>query len=283
MTDEPEIPTTLSAPTNEDEKNIVPAKKRGRPATGRKPPQRFRSGACKPNTRKLVWLDSARVLDIAAYQRLRDAGLGGKKISKALGTTLATAQKLMSGTHWQQTPDKVRLFNKARGGSLNPETGQPTPDDLAKFGVPFAGPTKHDTQGQKDLRQIVEATGISPALIEETVRGLRILSGAVQEGDLPDKVDTKWHQDSIDQTLGRIMTLLRDPVKMGAASYADLTRAANMLYEKRALLRGEPTAIVRNEQRGGLAEVAALLLKEVGRRGIDLNLEKTEYREVANG
>lgn len=269
MADEPEIPIVQIA----DE--ILPAKK------ARKTPlPRIRSGVKAAPAKKVVWLLSARVMDLETFQKLRDAKLGARKISRALGTTVATAQKLMSGTHWQQTPEKVRIFNKARGGSLDPETGQPMADDLAKFGVPHSLPTRHDSQGEKDLRAMVESTGVAAGLLDETVRGLRLLSGAMEEGDLPEKVDTKWLQDSLDTTLGRIMTLLRDPVKLASASYADLTRAGNMLYEKRALLRGEPTAIVRNEQRGGLDTVARLLLAEVERRGITLDMPKTEYREI---
>lgn len=278
MTDEKEIPVEAV------EGEILPAKKGGRPKTGRKPPQRFRSGSKKPNTRKLVWLDSARVLDLLAYQRLRDAHLGARKIRKALGTTVATAQKLMNGTHWQQDPERVRIFNKARGGSIDPETGQPSAEDLAKFGVPHSLPSRHDSQGEKDLREIVKNTGVAPQMVDEAVRGLRLLSGAQEIGDLPGKVDTKWLQDSIDQTLGVVMTLM-DPVRLAGSSTADLTRAASMLFEKRALLRGEPTAIVRNEQRGGLDAVARMLLAEVERRGITLDMAKGPggYQEVTGG
>lgn len=233
-----------------------------------------RSGASRsnPKHKNVVWLASARVIDLTAYQRLRDEGLGAKRIGRALGTTMATAQKLMNGVHWQQNPERVRLFNKMKGGSLDPETGQPTAADLAKFGAVYSGHVAgHDSQGEKDLRQLVESAGVSSSNVDQATRRLRLLSGAAKEGDLPGKVDTKWLQDSIDQTLGTIMTLF-DPVTLAGASVADLTRAANMMFEKRALLRGEPTAIVRNEQRGSLDAVAAILLKEAQRRGIDLSM-----------
>jgi hypothetical protein len=63
-------------------------------------------------------------------------GLGAKKIGRALSTTVATAQKLMRGVHWQMQPEKVREFNRAKGASIDPETGVPTANDLAKFGGP---------------------------------------------------------------------------------------------------------------------------------------------------
>lgn len=276
MTDEPEIPVVAvegeilpkpkhagGRPKGSKTRPLAERKKRG--------PQRFRSGVKLGPGRNLVWLDSARVMDMEAYLRLRAAGLGAKRIARALGTAVATAQKLMSGRHWQQDAEKVGIFNKAKGGSLDPATGMPTAADMAKFGGVFQGPTAADTRGEKDLRGIVEAGGVSAMMLDEAMRRLRLASGAVETGDLPDKVDTKWLQDSIDQKIGLIMTLM-DPVTMAGASVADLTRAANMLFEKRALLRGEPTAIVRNEQRGGLDAIAALLLAEVRKRGIVLDL-----------
>lgn len=276
MTDEPEIPVV------QVEGELLPAPKRkgGRPKTGRKAPARFRSGVKKPNTRNLVWLDSARVLDLEAYQRLRDAGLGAKKIARALGTVVRTAQHLMSGTHWQQNPERVSVFNKVKGASLDAVTGYPTPNDLAKFGAPFSGPTNADSQGEKDLRQLVETAGVPSHMLDEATRRIRLKAGAEEAGDLPAKIDTKWLQDAIDQKIGTAMTLL-DTMTLAGSSVADLTRLLSMLYEKRALLRGEPTAIVRNEQRGGLDTVARMLLAEVERRGITLDITKQEYREVS--
>jgi hypothetical protein len=112
---------------------------------------------------------------------------------------------------------------------------------------------------------------------------MRLLAGAEQSGDLPQKVDTKWLQDTVDQRLGLILTVM-DNVTMAGASLADLTRAANMLFEKRALLRGEPTQIVRSEHRVGLDKIGVMLMAELGKRGVTVDLPKGPggYREVEN-
>jgi hypothetical protein len=266
MTDEPEIPIV------QVEGELLPAPKRKKPGPKgpRKPNARFRSGVVQKRS-KLVWLASARVTDMEAFHRLRGAGLGGKRIARALSTAVATAQKLMSGRHWQQDAEKVRIFNKAKGASIDPETGVPTAQDLVKFGGVYSRPLATDDQGTKDLRQIVETAGVSAPMVDEAVRRLRLATGALEVGDLPAKVDTKWLQDSIDAKIGLTLTLL-DSVTLAGASVADLTRLFNALTEKRALLRGEPTAIVRNEQRGGLDKLAGLLLAEAQRRGITVDL-----------
>lgn len=271
MTDAPETPVEVIAG------EILPApKKRGRkkiPGKDHSAPDRQRSGVSLGSGNRAAWLRNARVIDLLAFGRLREAELGAKRIARALNSTVSTAQKLMNGLHWQQTPEKVRLFNKARGGSIDAETGVPTPEDLAKFGGAYEGPTRHDTQGEKDLREIVESSGIAPQFIEDTVRRMKLLSGMLQTGDLPGKPDTKFFQDAFDEKLKLALACL-DPVAIASASVSDLTRLTSMLTEKRALLRGEPTAIVRNEQRGGLDKVAALLLEEVKRRGITLDIPK---------
>jgi hypothetical protein len=279
MTDTPEIPVEVI------EGELLPVKrKRGRPKTGRKPPDKYRAGApvSEPKHRRVAWLKSARVLDVEQFQRLRATGAGARKLSKALGCSMLTAQKMMNGRHWQQDAEKVAAFNRFHGASLDPATGVPTAGDLGKHGGAYALATKYTSAGEKELREIVENTGTSAGMLDTAMRRMRILAGAQKEGDLPAEVDTKWLQDSIDRTLGVIMTLM-DPITLAGASVADLTRAASMLLEKRALLRGEPTSIVRNEHRGKLDELGGVLLGELQKRGITLDMPKSGYREVTNG
>lgn len=267
MIDDPEIPVAEVAG------ELLPVVKRGRPkAVKRKP------GA---KARKVVWLLSARVIDLPAYDRLRATGAGAKKLSRALSTTVATAQKLMAGIHWQQNPERVVEFNRYHGASISP-AGVPTAGDLAKHGGAYALPLAQDSEGEKDLRRIIEDAGVAPGLVSDAMRRMKLLSG--DGGAIPGKPDTKYFQDAFDQKLALALACL-DPVAIASASVADLTRLTSMLTEKRALLRGEPTSIVRNEQRGGLDKLAELLLTEVGRRGIVLDAPKGPggYREVIDG
>lgn len=225
--------------------------------------------------RRLIWLKTARVIDLAAFQRMRVPGVGARKLARALGCTLSMAQRLMGGVHWQQDPEKVREFNRVRGASIDPETGMPTVDDLGKFGGPTGNPTRYDDTGTKDLRDLATSAGVSPDRVTETVRRVQMLAGLGT--DLPDAPDTKYFQDAVDQKLAVTLACL-DPVTIASASVSDLTRLFNALTEKRALLRGEPTSIVRNEHRGGLDKLAEVLLAEVQRRGVVLDLPA---REVA--
>lgn len=237
---------------------------------------KVRQGQAKQN--KVLWLASARVVDLDAFHRLKTRGVGAKTLARALATTTATAQKLMSGTHWQQNPEKVMAFNLFHKASISPD-GVPTAEDLAKHGAPLVKISKYASDGEKELRRIIEDAGISPHLVSDAMRRMRLLTGQAAAGDLPGKPDTKYFQEQFDAKLALVLACL-DPVAIASASVADLTRLASMLTEKRALLRGEPTAIVRNEQRGGLDKVAAALMAEITRRGITLDLPKTGYREV---
>lgn len=264
MTDFPEIPA-IEVPGD-----VLPApkKRRGAPKGPRLPGAKYR---------RVAWLRSARVVDMDAYTRLRATGVGAKKLARALATTVATAQKLMAKTHWQMDPGKIAEFNRFHGASLDAVTGVPTANDLAKHGGAYALPTRHDSDGAKDLRRIAEDAGVAPAQVGEAVRRMRMLAG--EDVGLPEAPDTKYFQDEIDRKLALAFACM-DQVTLAGATLADLTRFSGMLLEKRALLRGEPTSIVRNEQRGGLDKLAELLLGEVQRRGIVLDMPKTAYREV---
>lgn len=234
--------------------------------------------AAQTKARRVAWLRAARVIDLPAMTRLLATGVGAKRLSRALGTTVATAQKLMAGTHWQQSPDKVAEFNRFHGASLAPD-GTPTAKDLEKHGGKYKLAISQDSEGDKDLRRMIEDAGVAPAHLDEAMRRLKLLGGALTVGDLPGKPDTKYFQEQFDEKLKLALACL-DPVTVASMTGEGLTRMVSMLVEKRALLRGEPTAIIRNEQRGGLDKVAALFLAEAARRGIALDLPKTEYREV---
>lgn len=264
MIDAPEIPVEVVPG------EILPAPKKRGPK-----PKAQRTAGVKH--RRVAWLRTARVIDLEAFKRLRATGVGAKKLSKALAIPQSSAQTLIAGLHWQQNPVKVAEFNRFHKASLDPVTGFPTADDLAKHGGKYALATRHDSDGEKALRGIVEDAGVAPGQVGEAVRRMQMLAG--EDVGIPDAPDTKYFQDEIDKKLALALACM-DQVTLAGASAADLTRFISMSIEKRALLRGEPTSIVRNEQRGGLDKLAALLLDEVKRRGFDLDMPKTAYREV---
>lgn len=223
------------------------------------------AGAMRP-----VDVQKARVIDMAAYLRLRADEAGAPRIAKALGVTVSTAGRIMKGEHWQQQPDRVRLFNQLRGGSIDPETGIPTGDDLAKFGGLIEGPNRHTSESEKDVFAVMRAAGVRSDKIPEVVRRITALNGGAVEK--PGRFDTAMFAQMLDEKFWTALALL-DDVTIASAGPRDLTQMISMLAEKRQLLRGEPTAIVRSDQRTGLDKVAALLLNEARRRGISVERE----------
>jgi hypothetical protein len=221
MTDTPETPPP--------EPRVTVAEQRKR-ASERK---------AKEKRGRVAWLSAARVVDMDAFHRLREKGCGARKLSKALSTTPATAQKLMAGVHWQQNPEKVAEFNRFHHASVDPATGVPSPNDLIKHGGAYAQATRHDSEGEKDLRRIAEDAGISPAMVTESVRRMQLLSGMADTGELPEVPDTKYLQDTIDKKLAMTLSLL-DSVTLAGASVADLTRLFNGLTEKRRCFAASP-------------------------------------------
>ena len=71
-----------------------------------------------------------------------------------------------------------------------------------------------------------------------------------------------------------------DPSVIAGAPAKDLSTIISMLIEKRNLLRGEPTQIVRSEQRVDLERAAKLLMREAAKRGVTLD---GDFREVQSG
>ena len=193
-------------------------------------------------------LASGRVIDMAEFNRLAQSGAGGKKIARALSVPLVTAAKLKRGEHWQQDPEKVRKFNEWKGTSINPKTGILTPDDLVRFGGLESGEKR------------------SNPVADEAARRLQALNDS-EDGKRPVKIDTPLILSMIEERLVTALQMM-DSTTVASMSPRDLNSMISMLTEKRNLLRGEPTAIVRNDQRGSLEKVGALLLAEMARRGI---------------
>lgn len=199
----------------------------------------------------------AVVVDIAKFRdlRARDPAMGAKRLAKALGCPLGASQALMRGRHWQQDPTKVRLFNEYKHASLDEATGEAGAEDLAAFGLSraerraaAAGITAVNLGGRRiidDESEAVEALGV--------------------DDKPPLRLDTAYFQGTVDEVLWRLLREL-SAVKIRKMSGREIAAAASAFLEKRALLRGEPTAIVRNDNRGSLEKIGSMLLMEIERR-----------------
>jgi hypothetical protein len=212
-----------------------------------------------------------RVIDMAAFARLRGEQAGARKIARALTIPKSSAQALLSKKHWQQDPVKCRLFNQLRGASIDPETGIPSDDDLAKFGGLF-GPNRYSSQPEKDMHTVMKAAGVRPEKRQEVVRRMTVVNGG--EIQIPTRLDSATFAQMMEEKLYRALLMMDDTV-IAAAGPRDLSTMIAMLTEKRQLLRGEPTAIVSVEQRGSLARLGRLILEEMKRRGEVVDAEPT--------
>ena len=113
----------------------------------------------------------------------------------------------------------------------------------------------------------MKAAGHNRATAKHVADRIAALAGG--EIDTPAKLDTALFQSLVEERLFWAMKLLTPDV-IAAAGPRDLTQMISALVEKRNLLRGEPTAIVRNENRGSLEQVGQLLVQEMRRRGLSI-------------
>lgn len=224
-------------------------------------------------------------MDLSRFMALRDGGFGVVRIARELGCKEENARKLLEGLHWQQDAAKVRAFNKMMGANVAEDTGIPTSDDLARFGVGLSPErplelNKPVSAKVKKARAALRDVGVKPAIRDEVVRRMGALGGdGSLEATVPGRMDTALFLGMVEDRLYMALKTL-DSTVMAAASPKDLSAMVSMLIEKRNLLKGEPTAIVRNEHRGGLAEVAKLLLAEVARRGLTIEGMATDVTPV---
>lgn len=223
---------------------------------------------------QLTNVSNCRVVDMVAFNRLRGdpdkqgAFVGATKIAKALGVPVVTAQRLMGGIHWQQDPERVKEFNASRGASVDPETGIPTAEDLEKFGGRILQANRHKEAGEKDAFALMRMVGAPEKSIAEAVRRIEALAG--YEVDIPAKIDSDYFKGLIDEKLARALLLL-DDTAMAQASPKDLITIANGLFNMRQVSRGEPTAIVKHQDRGTLEKLGGMVLREMQRRGVKVD------------
>lgn len=78
--------------------------------------------------------------------------------------------------------------------------------------------------------------------------------------------------DMLGEKIHLALTYMDDKV-MSEASYRDLALGTAAMIEKRQLLRGEPTQIISDAERGKLHELMPLLIQEAKRRGLTVEGE----------
>jgi hypothetical protein len=205
---------------------------------------------------------------MAAFRRLQAEGAGARRIARRLSIPKASAQKLMAGGHWQQQPDKVRVYNTLRQTCIDADTGVPTPDDLVKFGGLFDGPNRYSSQVEKDIYQVMKAAGVPPRKTQEVVRRMTAVNGG--EIEVPARITAAMLREMVEDRLYCALSMLDDTI-IAAAGPRELVQMISMLIDKRSLLKSEPdTFVMTNERREALHRATALFVEEAKRRGITL-------------
>jgi hypothetical protein len=231
----------------------------------------------------VVSMQQAKLLDLAHARRLMreypNTGCG--RLARALACGNRTADAILKGIHWQQDPVKVGIFNRLNDCRIPVETGEPDEADLLRFGLneeerlEAIAKLRRQQRNKAGRRMAVEATKD-----KKGVAMIEARQAILKRSKPPMKLDTGYFQAQVDETIWRILREL-DDVKVAQMNGRELAAAASTLLEKRALLRGEPTQIVRNENRGSLEAVGALLLAEMARRGRKLPTLIDAAREPA--
>lgn len=132
----------------------------------------------------------------------------------------------------------------------------------------------------KQFEAFCVQSGLPKPVTDGLLKRLRLRFNPVVEKTL--KYTTKHFQDQIDEKIGMALHHLDDTV-LSAASAKDLAVTIGILIEKRALLRGEPTAILSTEERTNLNVLVTHVMKEAQRRGITVDQTGEEVRSIGGG
>ena len=223
---------------------------------------------------------NARVVDMATFLRMRERGERAGKISKWLGVSQASAVMLLAGTHWQQDPVRIALFNEYRGTNLpvsGPEMGIAPADVIERFGGASGKRKVARAPGEQWTVDAVKRMGVHPEQAGEVARRMSALAGH----DLPvgERVDTAYLLEATETKLAKFYRALDDEVIAGMSG-PDLVKAIGAFIEKRALLRGEPTQIVSHRERAKLDAILPLLVEAAKKRGVVLDLTARVVEEA---
>lgn len=82
------------------------------------------------------------------------------------------------------------------------------------------------------------------------------------------KLTTDTIVEGLEDKLAKVLHHMDDE-RFQEANLSTLVKAAGLLIDRRALLRGEPTQIVSSEERAALPKLLPILLLEAKRRGFD--------------
>ena len=175
---------------------------------------------------------------------------------------------LVQGSHWQQNPELIRLFNAYRGTNI-PETGIAPPDVLAQYGGPSGKKRKGSSPGEQATIELMKRAGVPAELAGQVAA--RIDANTGNAAPIPERLDSAYFLEMTEQKLAKFLRALDDQT-IASMTGNDLVKAVSVFIEKRALLRGEPTQIVSHRDRQRIDEVIKMLWESAQKRGITLDL-----------
>ena len=100
----------------------------------------------------------------------------------------------------------------------------------------------------------------------------------VDDWDPNEKMTTDVLLDKMEQKLSLVLHYM-DRGKLEDATLGQLKEIFKVVFDRRQLLRGEPTQIVSNDDRRAMKELFPLLVKEAKRRGLQVPVIEGELVE----
>lgn len=133
----------------------------------------------------------------------------------------------------------------------------------------FAAIVDAATDPLMKLQEAMEANGVPDRAAQALLRRIRMkFFDTVTATKNLKKIEL---DEMIGQKIHLMLSYLDDKVA-GEASARDLAMGISQLVEKQQLIRGEPTQIISDHERKKLNELAPLLMLEVQRRGLTIDV-----------
>jgi hypothetical protein len=194
---------------------------------------------------------------------LKCEGKNRHEIAEAMNLSVNNVSKTMTVIH-KKLGITAEMANKARVEGMSLENTKPEQVAALIDGL---------TDPFKKIKDACDAAGLPLGVSDKLLRRMK----AKYQGVTREVRRVKSHEIAHmleDKIL--MMGEYLDETTVAAASARDLALGMSALIEKRALLRGEPTAIISDHERKKLNELGAPLLAALKRRGITLDGEFTK-------
>lgn len=189
-----------------------------------------------------------------------DGGLGKTyaEIAASLGISQPVVSKTLTVIY-----RKLGISDARKRAGEASQIEVTNPDKAVAILDAMTEPDKYD-----DLKAALKACGLPPNVSDKMIHRLRVkYTGALTEVR---NLKTQEILQMLGEKIHLGLQYLDDKV-FSEATARDIMMGLSQLIEKRALLRGEPTSIISNDDRKKLSELLPALVAEGQRRGITMD------------